>query len=570
MSNSKSYNHIYKARFIIEAASPLAVGSGEKGVIVDRLIARDANGLPYIPGTSILGIIRHQMEDNNTDEALAKSLNDVFGQSGSEEGLGSRIIFSDAQLSDKKGEAAVEKINGAYLAGEGEGYYSWFNRLPNRDHVRMTDKAAADTAGHGKFDEELVHKGSRFIFTICLNGNEEDQSIWNSILGYIHSPFFRIGAGTRNGFGQIRIISCKANCFQLNDEQELVAWLKHSNSLNDKAYISWQEYRADTAVADSINAQHQRYTLRLKPSDFFLFGAGYGDEDADNISKTEHFIQWESNLDATMSNVQFLIPGSSVKGALAHRTAFHYNKSEGNTILKTLRTFDGTSNALDKETFRAELESYSDLQELINGTIFDSSAVIKEIESAGSEDLDKITSYKKIFESKMEEAIKKQEVLIDKAFDKELIGSSSVWDEFIDQLELLKKLNHSAPIGENNEAVKTLFGFAKGEQEEGQRGHVLIEDTYVSGKVCTEKVFNHVKIDRFTGGAIDGALFQEKVVRFEEEIDIDIYVDRQALQDEAVKKAFEQAMEDVKTGALPLGGQSSKGHGIFEGELFIH
>lgn len=570
MSNSKSYNNIYKARFIIEAASPLAVGSGEKGIVVDRLIARDANGLPYIPGTSILGIIRHQMEDKNTDEALLESLKDVFGQSGAKEGMGSRIVFSDAQLSDTKGETAVEKINGAYLAGDSEGYYSWFNRLPNRDHVRMTDKAAADTDGHGKFDEELVHKGSRFIFTICLSGNEDDTSIWNSILGYIHSPFFRIGAGTRNGFGQIKVISCKEKCFQLDDEQELVAWLKHSNSLNDKAYTSWQEYTADSAIADSLNDQYQRYTLRLKPSDFFLFGAGHGDEDADNISKTEHFIQWDTDKHAAMSDVQFLIPGSSIKGALAHRTAFHYNKSEGNTILKTLRSFDGDSNALNKETFRAELESYSDLQELINGTIFDAGATIKEIESAGSEDLDKITSYKKIFESKMEEEIKRQEALIDEAFDDQKIEHSAVWEEFIDQLELLKKLNHTAPVGENNEAVKTLFGFAKGEQEEGQRGHVLIEDTYVPAKVCTEKVFNHVKIDRFTGGAIDGALFQEKVVRFEEEIDIDIYVDKAALQDEAVKQALEQAMEDVKTGALPLGGQSSKGHGIFEGELFIH
>jgi CRISPR/Cas system CSM-associated protein Csm3 (group 7 of RAMP superfamily) len=570
MSNSKSYNNIYKARFIIEAASPLAVGSGEKGIVVDRLIARDANGLPYIPGTSILGIIRHQMEDKNTDEALLESLKDAFGQSGAKEGMGSRIVFSDAQLSDTKGETAVEKINGAYLAGESEGYYSWFNRLPNRDHVRMTDKAAADTDGHGKFDEELVHKGSRFIFTICLNGNEDDTSIWNSILGYIHSPFFRIGAGTRNGFGQIKVISCKVRCFQLDDEQELMAWLKHSNSLNDKAYTSWQEYTADRAIADSLNDQYQHYTLRLKPSDFFLFGAGYGDEDGDSISKTEHFIQWEDNKDAAMSNVQFLIPGSSIKGALAHRTAFHYNKSQNHYIRQYLRSFKSEDFKLKKETFEEELKSNSGLQNLFNGSLFDAGPVIKEIENAGSEDLNKVKSQRKIFEDFMETEIKKQETLIEEAFKSQIIYESIVWNEFIDQLEILKKLNHPTPVGENNEAVKILFGFAKGEQEEGQRGHVLIEDIYVPAKVCTEKVFTHVKIDRFTGGTIDGALFQEKVVRFEKEIDIDIYVDKAALQDEAVKQAFEQAMEDVKTGALPLGGQSSKGHGIFEGELFIH
>lgn len=41
----------YIARFTVEAASALGVGSGNTGLVNDRLVARDANGLPYIPGT---------------------------------------------------------------------------------------------------------------------------------------------------------------------------------------------------------------------------------------------------------------------------------------------------------------------------------------------------------------------------------------------------------------------------------------------------------------------------------------------------------------------------------------
>ena len=51
------------ARITLEATSPLAVGSGEKDIITDAPVTRDVNDLPYIPGTSLMGIIRHSMKD---------------------------------------------------------------------------------------------------------------------------------------------------------------------------------------------------------------------------------------------------------------------------------------------------------------------------------------------------------------------------------------------------------------------------------------------------------------------------------------------------------------------------
>ena len=46
------YNKRYLTRVVIEAATPLAVGTGNKSVLTDALVARDLNGLPYIPGSS--------------------------------------------------------------------------------------------------------------------------------------------------------------------------------------------------------------------------------------------------------------------------------------------------------------------------------------------------------------------------------------------------------------------------------------------------------------------------------------------------------------------------------------
>ena len=49
----------FLARIIIEAKTPLNIGSGVKGIKSDSLVLRDINGLPFIPGTTIAGLLRH-------------------------------------------------------------------------------------------------------------------------------------------------------------------------------------------------------------------------------------------------------------------------------------------------------------------------------------------------------------------------------------------------------------------------------------------------------------------------------------------------------------------------------
>ena len=46
------------ARVVIEAATPLSISSGANNVMTDDLILTDVNGLPYIPGSTICGVIR--------------------------------------------------------------------------------------------------------------------------------------------------------------------------------------------------------------------------------------------------------------------------------------------------------------------------------------------------------------------------------------------------------------------------------------------------------------------------------------------------------------------------------
>jgi len=151
----------YIARFVVEAATPLAVGSGNKGLTIDRLVIKDANGLPFIPGTSLAGVVRHELKRGiELDTAVEKTdLKQLFGHQltpaeikikAEEQGIepeevvtgqGSRICFSAAHLTDASGQQAIEGLQVIDYTAD---YFSMFKYLPERDHVRITDKGVAD------------------------------------------------------------------------------------------------------------------------------------------------------------------------------------------------------------------------------------------------------------------------------------------------------------------------------------------------------------------------------------------------------------------------------------------
>src|SRR5690606_20134761 len=105
-----------------------------------------------------------------------------------------------------------------------------------------------------------------------------------------------------------------------------------------------------------------------------------------------------------------------------------------------------------------------------------------------------------------------------------------------------------------------------------RRGNVIIDDIFLSKeRVSNDKIFNHVAIDRFTGGGIDAALFNEKVSYLKDEndsIQLKITVGENIV-DQTVLFAFENALLDITQGLLPLGGMTTKGNGMFTGTLKV-
>ncbi|HRN05193.1 MAG TPA: RAMP superfamily CRISPR-associated protein, partial [Muribaculaceae bacterium] len=173
---TKRYTYRHIVRMTVEAATPLAVGTGKgSDILTDAPVAKDVNGLPYIPATSIAGVLRHAMGyvDNKTD---GNPFGYIDGADNDDSGHGSDIIFTDAVMVGKDGKA----LDGIQNIDWDDEFYRAFQDLPIRQHVRINDKGTAEN--NGKFDNEVVYKGTRFVFEIELvSDNDNDNHIEKAI-----------------------------------------------------------------------------------------------------------------------------------------------------------------------------------------------------------------------------------------------------------------------------------------------------------------------------------------------------------------------------------------------------
>ena len=67
-------------------------------------------------------------------------------------------------------------------------------------------------------------------------------------------------------------------------------------------------------------------------------------------------------------------------------------------------------------------------------------------------------------------------------------------------------------LGSNGELVNTLFGYSNDDDKDSRKGRVMVDEIYFD-KQFNQEEQPRIRVDRFTGGAMNGALFQDHPVR---------------------------------------------------------
>jgi CRISPR/Cas system CSM-associated protein Csm3 (group 7 of RAMP superfamily) len=479
----EKYSTFHIARLVLETVTPLSISTGRGDGLFDNLIVCDANGLPAIPGSSFAGVLRHlfqeqkgkEQADNLFGRAWEKTPNQLVKAKKNE--WPSQIQVSWGCIHDSNNQPVegilLDEITDSVLKDA-------LDNIVTRDHVRINHRGAADAQNVGKFDRSSLRAGHRFSIELSMwrdPHREQDAAAWHQLLDLLTSPGFRLGGATRRGLGAIKVKGCYSGSFDLADKDGFDGFCQLTSPPEENKPPRTLALDLSGLTKTAKERPQPTFTLVLQTDEPFRFGGGTNplndSSEADNMYPvTERKITWKDGKGHVDKEPSLLIPASSIKGAISHRTAFYYNALRGK-YANSLNNPDDAKNC----------------------------------------------------------------------------------------------------TGENNEAVKALFGFAKDDKEDknaqdkGRPGCILFEDVYLPIVDNAAQDLMHNGIDRFTGGVREGVLYTEEVVNQHDTIELKLAVlDKQLAKvldnsDEAadIKQAFVLALEDLANGRLALGAGSGRG-----------
>ncbi len=319
---------LYIVRFVLEARTALSIGSGGVDGVYDHPIVRDANGLPSIPGTSLAGVLRHLWIN---DPGL-HSADSLFGDLGE----ASRLEVAACALHDSQGQP----VEGLLLspADRDRLRRDWLLSTAVktredplfRDRVRLNHRGVAVRTG--KFDRGLLAAGHRFSGELRLWSETPNDPNWPVLLGLLADPRLRLGGATRAGMGAMTLVSLHTGCFNLHDPADITAFQWLAPSLGATTGLP----ACNPASLPVPDANTHTLEIELIPRDFWRIGQGneplsHSRKTADLLPKLEPIVTWTQG-GAVAGTRYALVPGSSVKGALAHRMAFHWNALNGRFV----------------------------------------------------------------------------------------------------------------------------------------------------------------------------------------------------------------------------------------------
>lgn len=243
----------------------------------DMALVRDADGNPFIPGSSIAGASRSYLTKRLGETNKVSSL---FG-GGGDNGYMSSIIVRDARLCDDHYKKVTISRDGIVI--------------DSRTGTAMDNK---------KFIMEAVDAGRKFEleFELILRDGDEDlEDYFYFLLKAFQGGDIRLGARTRRGYGRGEVSAWDVRALSMNRHDHVMAWLKGDPWDIDFAVV---HLPIEDPIYDNRSWFKVRIDLSLKTS--LLIRGNVEEPNAPDVIHVH-------------SNGNPVIPGPSIAGAMRNR-----------------------------------------------------------------------------------------------------------------------------------------------------------------------------------------------------------------------------------------------------------
>lgn len=266
----------------IELLKPALIGSG-KSDMTEMDIILNSEGKPFIPATSLVGVLKHSIEEMYDIKDIKDNLKEFWGFTGKEDGRGSALSCSDLKC-----------ISEDY-------------KIKTRDGIAINALTGMVQQG-AKYDYQVIEPGAKFQLgmEVLVKRNHDEYFFMKMLAAIVHAlekESIYIGAKSNNGLGKIKLIDYKTYLVNFSEKEHIKKWF---------AYLDKREVNLlpPVQLPDSFNVKRRdgyfAFEAEFKLMSSFIVRS-YTDDpgapDSVNIQSGGHHI----------------IPGSSLKGAIRAR-----------------------------------------------------------------------------------------------------------------------------------------------------------------------------------------------------------------------------------------------------------
>lgn len=311
------------ASAVLHVSSAMSIQAGQSQHTFDNDIVRDANGLPTIPGTSIAGVLRHLVAHEHGE----KLADNIFGFEQKDNRQPSALQVSFGYLHNRSGEPIHSLLDPQAIEDDPLLQQLSGENPVSRDHVRIDRYGVA--SDEGKYAHILLPAGCEFRVEFELRALTQAtlHSQWAIIHSALSSPLFRLGSKTRVGAGNIQVHALHCHQFDLSDKSSAVSLYQCRAGFLQPKRVQLDTFAFTSTPADSqpnislrVDALRAEQGLRIGDGKHTL-----SSKDNKHTKANAAFCYSENvwNSKKQCFERYAVIPGSSIKGLLVHRSEYY-------------------------------------------------------------------------------------------------------------------------------------------------------------------------------------------------------------------------------------------------------